>query len=116
MSASFDFQLNGERVEVTGISPNVTLLEWLRASGRTGTKEGCAEGDCGACSVAVSAHDADGKPCWRAINSCLVPLPVLAGRTVLTVEGLKREALHPVQYAMVKYHGSQCGYCTPGFV
>ena len=116
MSDALDFQLNGQPVRVEGVSPNVTLLEWLRARGLTGTKEGCAEGDCGACSVAVSAHDADGKPCWRAINSCLVPLPVLAGRAVMTVEGLKREAMHPVQTAMVRQHGSQCGYCTPGFV
>jgi xanthine dehydrogenase molybdopterin binding subunit/xanthine dehydrogenase small subunit len=116
MSDALDFQLNGQPVRVEGVSPNVTLLEWLRASGRTGTKEGCAEGDCGACSVAVSGHDADGKPCWRAINSCLVPLPALGGRAVLTVEGLKREVMHPVQTAMVRQHGSQCGYCTPGFV
>ncbi len=116
MSRSLEFQLNGETVCVEGVSPNVTLLEWLRANGRTGSKEGCAEGDCGACSVAVSAHDGEGRPCWRSINSCLVPLPSLAGRAVLTVEGLKRDALHPVQAAMVRHHGSQCGYCTPGIV
>jgi xanthine dehydrogenase molybdopterin binding subunit/xanthine dehydrogenase small subunit len=116
MSTALEFQLNGECVRVVDVSPNVTLLEWLRASGRTGTKEGCAEGDCGACTVAVSAHGVDGKACWRSINSCLVPLPALAGRAVLTVEGLKRDELHPVQAAMVRHHGSQCGYCTPGIV
>jgi len=116
LNRHLEFQLNGEVIHVERVSPNVTLLEWLRASGRTGTKEGCAEGDCGACSVVVSTHDAEGKPCWRAINSCLVPLPSLAGRAVLTVEGLKRDALHPVQAAMVRHHGSQCGYCTPGIV
>ena len=115
-ATSFSFQLNGELIRVDNVSPNLTLLEFLRRSGRTGTKEGCAEGDCGACSVAVAMPGADGKPCWRAINSCLVPLPALAGRQVLTVEGLKRDDLHPVQAAMVHHHGSQCGYCTPGFV
>ena len=116
MNRTLEFQLNGETVQVEGVSPNVTLLEWLRAHGRTGSKEGCAEGDCGACSVVVSAHDAEGKPCWRTINSCLVPLPSLAGRAVLSVEGLKRETPHPVQTAMVRHHGSQCGFCTPGIV
>jgi xanthine dehydrogenase molybdopterin binding subunit/xanthine dehydrogenase small subunit len=116
MANAIEFQLNGESLRVADVSPNLTLLEFLRRSGRTGTKEGCAEGDCGACSVAVAVTGSDGKPCWRAINSCLVPLPALAGRQVLTVEGLKRDKLHPVQSAMVHHHGSQCGYCTPGFV
>ncbi|HEY2573711.1 MAG TPA: xanthine dehydrogenase molybdopterin binding subunit [Verrucomicrobiaceae bacterium] len=116
MSASFEFQLNGATVRIVGMPPHVTLLEWLRASGFTGSKEGCAEGDCGACSVAVAMAGSDGNPCWRAINSCLVPLPALAGRRVVTVEGLKRGKLHPVQSAMVRHHGSQCGYCTPGVV
>jgi xanthine dehydrogenase molybdopterin binding subunit/xanthine dehydrogenase small subunit len=115
-ATGFSFQLNGELIRVDDISPNLTLLEFLRRCGRTGTKEGCAEGDCGACSVAVAVPGADGKPCWRSINSCLVPLPSLAGRQVLTVEGLKRDELHPIQAAMVRHHGSQCGYCTPGFV
>src|SRR5687767_13761646 len=97
MSDSLAFELNGEPVRVEGVSPNVTLLEWLRARGLKGTKEGCAEGDCGACSVAIAGHDATGQPCWRTVNSCLMPLPALAGRAVLTVEGLKRAELHPVQ-------------------
>jgi len=117
MSDHFEFILNGRPVRVEGVSPNVTLLEWLRSTGRTGTKEGCAEGDCGACSVAVRMGGQ-----WSAFNSCLVPLPALAGREVKTVEGLKESCttnggtLHPVQAAMVKHHGSQCGYCTPGVV
>ncbi len=82
----------------------------------TGSKEGCAEGDCGACSVAIIDRDARGKRCYRAINSCLVPLPLMAGREIVTVEGVAGEKLHPVQEAMVKNFGSQCGYCTPGFI
>ncbi len=121
MSAScldhFAFTLNGERIEVRGVPPNTTLLNWLRHSGRTGTKCGCNEGDCGACTVAMLDFDATGKPAWRAINSCLALLPMLAGREVVTVEGVARGAeLHPVQSCMVKHYGSQCGYCTPGFV
>jgi len=115
-TSGFAVVLNGRTVRVEDVSPNVTLLDWLRAGGRTGTKEGCAEGDCGACSVAVAMPGAHGKARWRSINSCLVPLAALAGRHVLTVEGLKRDALHPAQAAMVRHHGSQCGYCTPGFV
>ncbi len=123
MSDQFELILNGQRVVVGGISPNTTALEWLRATGRTGTKEGCAEGDCGACSVVVREGDT-----WRAINSCLIPLPALAGREIKTVEGLKQGGcgmgkvceqgvgLHPVQAAMMKHHGAQCGYCTPGVV
>ena len=122
MSDHFELRLNGERVRVGGVSPNTTLLEWLRSTGRTGTKEGCAEGDCGACSVVVREGDT-----WRAFNSCLVPVPALAGKEVISVEGVQGckercgkagscDALHPVQAAMVKHHGSQCGYCTPGVV
>src|SRR5215210_955432 len=99
------FTLNGERVEARDVSPNVTLLEWLRASGRTGSKEGCAEGDCGACSVAIIDRGESGAPCFRAINSCLVPLALMAGREIVTVEGLRaQESLHPVQAAMVAHH------------
>ena len=114
---SFTFTLNGERVEVRDVSPNTTLLDWLRANGRVGSKCGCAEGDCGACTVAVLDADAHGKPTWRAINSCIALLPMFAGRELLTVEGLARDGeLHPVQACMVKHGGSQCGYCTPGYV
>ncbi|MFN2476656.1 MAG: xanthine dehydrogenase molybdopterin binding subunit [Chthoniobacterales bacterium] len=117
MSSALEFRLNGKPVGVDPIvSPNTTLLEWLRSSGLTGTKEGCAEGDCGACSVAIVDRDARGKNCYRAINSCLVPLPLMAGRDVVTVERVGCTAQHPVQQAMVQNFGSQCGYCTPGFV
>ncbi|MDB6019466.1 MAG: xanthine dehydrogenase, molybdenum binding subunit apoprotein [Pedosphaera sp.] len=117
MFSAFEFTLNGQPVRVEGHSPNTTLLEFLRGRGQTGSKEGCAEGDCGACSVAIADRDAHGKPCYRAINSCLVPLPLMAGRDVITVEGVAgREKLHPVQQKMVDCHGSQCGYCTPGFI
>ena len=108
----FRFQLNGEPVTVSGISPTTTLLQWLRSTGRVGTKEGCAEGDCGACTVAVLTDEG-----WRSVNACLVPLPTMADREILTIEGLENGAgLHPSQVAMVEALGSQCGYCTPGFV
>jgi xanthine dehydrogenase large subunit len=115
---SFAFELNGELQQVEGCLPNITLLQYLRKKGWTGTKEGCAEGDCGACSVAMLDRDAAGKAVFRSINGCLVPLASLAGRSVVTVEGLslKSGKLHPVQQSMVKNYGSQCGYCTPGFV
>ncbi|MEP7249209.1 MAG: xanthine dehydrogenase molybdopterin binding subunit [Spartobacteria bacterium] len=116
MSRQLEFRLNGKSVQIESVSPNVTLLEWLRRNGLTGSKEGCAEGDCGACSVAIIDRDARGKHCYRAINSCLVPLPLMAGRDIVTVEGLAGEKPHPVQQAMVENFGSQCGYCTPGFV
>ncbi len=114
---SFEFSLNGERVLVEGVPATTTLLDWLRTSGRTGSKCGCAEGDCGACTVALVERDAAGRPAYRAINSCIALLPMFAGREVVTVEGLASEdKLHPVQAAMVGHYGSQCGYCTPGFV
>ena len=116
MSRAIEFRLNGRPVRIESVSPNVTLLEWLRTSGLTGSKEGCAEGDCGACSVAIVERDARGKRCYRAINSCLVPLPLMAGRDIITVEGVAGDKLHPVQQAMVENFGSQCGYCTPGFI
>jgi xanthine dehydrogenase molybdopterin binding subunit/xanthine dehydrogenase small subunit len=116
MSSAIEFRLNGKTVRVDSVSPNTTLLEWLRTSGLTGSKEGCAEGDCGACSVAIVDRDARGKRCYRAINSCLVPLPLMAGRDIISVEGVACPKMHPVQKAMVENFGSQCGYCTPGFI
>ena len=112
------FILDGEVVSVYDITPTVTLLEYLREKlGRTGTKEGCAEGDCGACTVVIG-EPAAGKVSYRAINSCIRFLPSLDGREIVTVENLKAAdgRLHPVQQAMVDYHASQCGFCTPGFV
>jgi xanthine dehydrogenase small subunit len=112
------FVLNGKTVEVENIDPHVTLLQWLRESGLTGTKEGCAEGECGACAVALVSSDAQGRPCLAAVNSCLVPLPSMHGEELISVEGIAAESgeLHPVQRGMVERGGSQCGYCTPGFV
>ncbi len=126
MSASFDITINGRLFRVDGEPAHRTLLQWLRAQGLTGTKEGCAEGDCGACTVAIVETGAGGAPTYRAINACIALLPMFAGREVWTVEGLaqqksggatpRMEELHPVQRAMVESYGSQCGYCTPGFV
>ncbi len=116
-SAAFTLTLNGERVEVRDAAPDTTLLDWLRRTGRVGTKCGCNEGDCGACTVALLETDAQGRPAWRAINSCIALLPMFAGRELVTVEGVADGAeLHPVQACMVQHYGSQCGYCTPGFV
>ncbi|MDI3336578.1 xanthine dehydrogenase small subunit [Defluviimonas aestuarii] len=108
------FLLNGTPVTVSGESPTRTLLDWLReVRGLTGTKEGCNEGDCGACTVMVT--DAGGT---RALNACILFLPQLHGKALRTVEGLTgpKGEVHPVQIAMVEKHGSQCGFCTPGFV
>lgn len=107
------FLLNGEAVEVDTPATQ-TLLDWLRIErGLTGTKEGCNEGDCGACSVIVT--DETSK---RALNACILFMPQLHGKSVRTVEGISGPdaQLHPVQSAMVAHHGSQCGFCTPGFI
>jgi xanthine dehydrogenase small subunit len=111
---SIAFLLNGTPVRIDGEAPTRTLLEWLRETrGLTGTKEGCNEGDCGACTVMVT--DAEGA---RALNACILFLPQVHGKAVRTVEGISGPGgeLHPVQAAMVTHHGSQCGFCTPGFV
>ena len=112
----FEFLLNGVTVQVEGESPTTTLLQYLRARGMTGSKEGCAEGDCGACTALFVEKDAAGRPTYRAINSCIALLPMVAGREVVTVEGVGAHGEHPVQAAMVRHYGSQCGYCTPGFI
>jgi xanthine dehydrogenase small subunit len=114
------FVLDGQVVEVTGLPPTTTVLEYLRqVAGRTGTKEGCAEGDCGACTVVLGELSADGAAIgYSAINSCIRYLPTLDGKELVTVESLAAAdgPLHPVQQALVDRHGSQCGFCTPGFV
>jgi len=126
MATPFSFRLNGQSVTLADVSPNTTLLELLRQRGLTGSKEGCAEGDCGACSVVIVERDSNGKPAYRAVNSCLMPVCLLAGREVVSVEGIGKPEvhnskpgaahLHPVQRTMVAGFGSQCGYCTPGFI
>lgn len=111
------FQLNGLPRSVEGISPTLTVLDYLRGVERlTGTKEGCAEGDCGACTIVVARPGPDG-PRFEAVNSCLMIVPQLEGSDVLTVEGLAARdgQLHPVQSALVEADATQCGFCTPGF-
>ncbi len=113
------FVLDGEVIELTDVDPTRTVLQFLREDlRRTGTKEGCAEGDCGACTVVLAELTRDGNDVdVRAVNSCIQFLPTLDGKELITVESLSNGGgLHPVQQAMVDHHGSQCGFCTPGFV
>ncbi|MGF6861781.1 xanthine dehydrogenase small subunit [Rhodobacteraceae bacterium MBR-64] len=108
------FFLNGTPVRLTDVPPTRTLLDWLREErGLTGTKEGCNEGDCGACTVMVT--DDTGA---RALNACILFLPQLHGKALRTIEGIAAPdgTLHPVQEAMITHHGAQCGFCTPGFI
>ncbi len=113
MSDAIKFMLNNEMRAVSGLPPTTTILQYLRLQERlTGTKEGCAEGDCGACTVIVGKLE-NGKMAYEAINACIVFLPTLDGRHLITVENL---GMNAVQKAMVSCHGSQCGFCTPGFV
>ncbi len=111
-------RLNQRAIDLSEVDPAESLLRWLRRRQHlTGTKEGCGDGDCGACTVALLERDAQGRGRYRAVNACLLPMGLMAGRDVLTVEALADgEQLHPVQQAMVDSAGSQCGYCTPGFV
>ena len=109
------FVHRGVVVEHAAPEPTRTVLQWLREEARcTGTKEGCNEGDCGACTVLVGELDAQGALRLKAVNSCIQFLPTLDGRALFTVEDLG--GTHPVQQALVDCHGSQCGFCTPGFV
>ncbi|MEO7070685.1 MAG: FAD binding domain-containing protein [Nostocoides sp.] len=109
--------VNGAGATLTGVDPSMTALDFLRAQGLTGAKEGCAEGECGACSIMVARPGDDGGTLWTAINACLIPAVSLDGGEVVTAEGLGTpDALHPVQREMAVRGGSQCGYCTPGFI
>ncbi len=111
--------VNGDPRPLEGVPLHTNLLDFVRACGLTGAKEGCAEGECGACSVMVARPAAGGSDAteWTAINSCLVPAAAYDGQEVVTAEGLgDPEHLHPVQHEMAVRGGSQCGYCTPGFV
>ncbi|MGJ7041146.1 xanthine dehydrogenase small subunit [Shinella sp. BE166] len=117
-TGSIRFILNGEDIALRHVPPTGTLLDWLRLRRRlTGTKEGCAEGDCGACTVLVG-RVVEGRLAYESVNACIRLLGSMNATHVVTVEHLAGSdgVLHPVQQAMVDYHGSQCGFCTPGFV
>jgi xanthine dehydrogenase small subunit len=108
--------VNGQLRPLTGVGPHTTALDWLRGIGLTGAKEGCAEGECGACSVLVARPDGE-RTRWTALPTCLIPAAALDGQELVTSEGLGTpDVLHPVQREMAGRGGSQCGYCTPGFV
>jgi xanthine dehydrogenase small subunit len=111
------FLLNRELRTEHALDPNVTVLNYLREHvGKTGTKEGCASGDCGACTVVVGELEGE-RVRYRTLNSCLTFVSSLHGKQLITVEDLKHQGkLHSVQQAMVDCHGSQCGFCTPGFI
>ncbi|WP_329004928.1 FAD binding domain-containing protein [Kribbella sp. NBC_00709] len=109
--------VNGEFTALGDIAVHTTVLDWLRDRGLTGAKEGCAEGECGACSILVARTGVDAPTEWIAVNACLLPIASLDGQELVTSEGLgSADALHPVQREMAVRGGSQCGYCTPGFV
>ncbi|MGW6281409.1 xanthine dehydrogenase small subunit [Kribbella sp. NPDC055071] len=110
-------KVNGEDTAIGDVSVHTTALDWLRNRGLTGAKEGCAEGECGACSVLVARPGTDAPTEWVAVNACLLPIASLDGQELITSEGLGTPAaLHPVQQEMAVRGGSQCGYCTPGFI
>ncbi len=118
ISNAIRFLLNGEDISLTDVAPDLTLLDWLRLERRLrGSKEGCAEGDCGACTVLVGKLMGD-EIVYDSVTACIRFVGSLHGTHVVTIEHLRGEngALHPVQQAMVDHHGSQCGFCTPGFV
>ncbi|MFJ6785492.1 xanthine dehydrogenase small subunit [Streptomyces yangpuensis] len=115
--------VNGKETPISPAAPHTTVLDFLRERGLTGTKEGCAEGECGACSVLVTRPGVKKPTDWVAVNACLVPVAALDGQEVVTSEGLATAdasgapaVLHPVQEEMAVRGGSQCGYCTPGFI
>ncbi|KAF3911352.1 hypothetical protein ABW20_dc0100059 [Dactylellina cionopaga] len=122
VTSSYDdtivFYLNGSKVTLESIDPEITLLEYLRGIGLTGTKLGCAEGGCGACTVVVSQYNPTTKKIYHAsVNACLAPVVSVDGKHVITVEGIgNSQNPHPVQERIAKWHGSQCGFCTPGIV
>jgi xanthine dehydrogenase small subunit len=118
MADRLEFVRGMRSIAIEHLDPNTTVLNYLRGCERSyGTKEGCAEGDCGACTVVLGELDGD-RVRYRAVNSCILFVPTLDGKQLITVEDLKDDSgeLHPVQQAMVESHGSQCGFCTPGFV
>ncbi|HRS53647.1 MAG TPA: 2Fe-2S iron-sulfur cluster-binding protein, partial [Bacteroidales bacterium] len=119
------FVLDGRQVNIdftNELAPTTTVLNYLRSlPSHKGVKEGCAEGDCGACTVVVAEPNGNNKLVYKAVDSCLLFLPMIHGKQLITVENLAQRKgheiiLHPVQKAMVEKYGSQCGYCTPGFI
>jgi xanthine dehydrogenase small subunit len=113
IKSKISLTLNGKPIEAD-CRPDTPLLEWLRTGIRlTGTKEGCAEGDCGACTILLSKPDGSG---FSAVNSCILSMGQIEGRSIITVEGLSSEMVHPIQDAMAQNGSSQCGFCTPGIV
>lgn len=117
MRDAIQFLFRGRVEKISQPHPNLTVLNWLREKpGATGTKEGCAEGDCGACTVLVGRWDR-GTVNYRPVNACIRFLPTLDGSHLVTIEDLiDDQRLHPLQEAMVEHHGSQCGFCTPGII
>ncbi|MFK4852686.1 xanthine dehydrogenase small subunit [Microbacterium sp. ZW T6_19] len=108
--------VNGERRSLADTATHTTALDWLRGRGLSGSKEGCAEGECGACAMLLATPAPDGGTAWTPVNACLVPVYALDGQEIVTAEGLgDPEHLHPVQEKLAEAGGSQCGYCTPGF-
>ena len=108
------FNVNGSTVEADVPDHNISLLDFLRDTlNFKGTKQGCGSGDCGACTVIV--EDADGQT--LAVNACITPAAAMQDKNIITIEGIaNQKTLHPVQQALIDFHGSQCGFCTPGFV
>ncbi len=111
------FLFNHEVIQTSDHALNTSALDWLRTTkGRTGTKEGCASGDCGACTVLIGSLQGR-QVTYRSANACLLPMNALGGKHLLTIEALnQQDDLHPVQQAMLDCHGTQCGFCTPGFI
>lgn len=108
--------VNGRRRPLAGTAAAATALDWLRDVGLSGSKEGCAEGECGACAMLLATPTPEGGTAWTPVNACLVPVYALNGQEIITAEGLgSPDSLHPVQEKLAEAGGSQCGYCTPGF-
>ena len=121
MRTDIRFFLNGQPRRVRDVAPHRTVLDWLRLEGLTAAKEGCAEGDCGSCSILLGIPKATGEQlAWRVVTSCILMLPQLDGTSVVTSEGLgvsveSTDSMHPAQRLLAETHGTQCGYCSPGF-